>query len=250
MSKLKKLTAIFLSAVMLVCCFAVSAGAEQTVRVLKSGKSNTVEILSGKYETYKFTTFDDGDFVLDISAGAAWSGITVINEDNGDSIVPDFKNEEGNAWFFEDKNESRLFWDPDVNKKVHQYKGTLTYHLVGGSYKMIIKQLTAKEMLPKDEYNEWQKNGGKDDFVAKYIFTAKYNTGLDGFQITLKKGASLQLGALIGGEAADGVKWSSSQKKVAAVNSKGKITAKKAGTAVITAKLEDSEINITVKVTK
>ena len=45
------------------------------------------------------------------------------------------------------------------------------------------------------------------------------------------------------------MKWSSSNKKVATVNSKGKVTAKKKGTAVITAKVDSDtyECKVTVK---
>lgn len=45
------------------------------------------------------------------------------------------------------------------------------------------------------------------------------------------------------------VKWSSNKKSVAIVNSKGKITAKKKGTAKITAKVGNRKYTCTVKVT-
>lgn len=46
------------------------------------------------------------------------------------------------------------------------------------------------------------------------------------------------------------VKWSSSNKKIATVNSKGKVTAKKKGTATITAKVDGKKLKCTVKVCK
>ncbi|MBR4096036.1 MAG: Ig-like domain-containing protein [Oscillospiraceae bacterium] len=68
------------------------------------------------------------------------------------------------------------------------------------------------------------------------------------FTATLKKGSTLQLGTILSGEGT--VKWSTSKKSVATVTSKGKITAKAKGTAVITAKTGDSSMKITIKVTE
>lgn len=77
---------------------------------------------------------------------------------------------------------------------------------------------------------------------------AKGTTGLKLSQtkVTLVKGKSTTL-SVQGTQKA--VKWSSSNKKVAMVNKKGKITAKKAGTAVIKAKVGSKTLTCKVKVT-
>ena len=66
--------------------------------------------------------------------------------------------------------------------------------------------------------------------------------------VALKKGESLQFGAVIEGEGT--VEWSSTKKSVAAVSSDGKITAKSKGTATIEAKLGKSSVKIKVNVTE
>ena len=64
--------------------------------------------------------------------------------------------------------------------------------------------------------------------------------------INLKKGDTLSLGASVSGSGT--VKWSSSKPTVAAVSSSGKVTAKKAGSAIITAKCGSSSQKIKIVV--
>ena len=109
--------------------------------------------------------------------------------------------------------------------------------------------MTAKEELPADDYKNWKKDGNKDS-GGKITFTANYAAGIEYFEITMKKGSTIQLGAILSSSGNEKITWSSSKKKVAAVSSSGKITAKKAGTAVITAKVGNSTAKIQIKVTK
>lgn len=65
--------------------------------------------------------------------------------------------------------------------------------------------------------------------------------------ITLNKGDSLKLGAIISPQSASKkLTWSTSDKGIASVTSKGKITAKKVGEATITAKCNGTVIKIKV----
>ena len=83
--------------------------------------------------------------------------------------------------------------------------------------------------------------------VTENIVTAEAATvKISKKKCTLTKGKSVTL--KISGTDSE-VKWSSSNKKVATVNSKGKVTAKKKGTAVITAKVgsDTYECKVTVK---
>lgn len=81
-----------------------------------------------------------------------------------------------------------------------------------------------------------------------YTFTPNKKPVIS-FSATIKKGTTLQLGAVT--ENYDGkVTWSSAKKSVATVSSKGLVTAKKAGTAYIRAKMDNGdyvEIKIVVK---
>ena len=69
---------------------------------------------------------------------------------------------------------------------------------------------------------------------------------INALTVSLKKGKTLQLGAETSGRGA--VKWTTSKRSVATVSSKGKVTAKAKGTAIITAKLGSTSFSITVKV--
>ncbi len=69
------------------------------------------------------------------------------------------------------------------------------------------------------------------------------------FQITLKKGSTLQLDGILDSGSGAAASFSSSKSSVASVSSKGKVTAKAKGTAVITAKYGSSSIKIRIKVT-
>lgn len=68
--------------------------------------------------------------------------------------------------------------------------------------------------------------------------------------ITLKRKKSIQLGAIFNNCSKQKLAWQSSKKKVATVTSKGKVTAKKKGTAIIsifTPNGEESRIKVIVK---
>ena len=65
--------------------------------------------------------------------------------------------------------------------------------------------------------------------------------------IRLKKGKSLQLSSILSGMTGK-TTWKSSKKSVAKVSSKGKVTAKKKGTATITATCKGKKAKIKVKV--
>ena len=82
----------------------------------------------------------------------------------------------------------------------------------------------------------------------KYIKTSIVELKLNKYSATLTKGKTLKLKATVTGSSSK-VKWSSSNTKVAKVSSSGKVTAKKAGTATITAKVGKvtAKCKITVK---
>ena len=91
------------------------------------------------------------------------------------------------------------------------------------------------------------KSGSSGSGIIKFLasFTEYTNGAISGFTISLNKGASVQLGALTNPADAD-VEWSSSDAKIATVSDLGKVTAKKSGKAVITAKSGTSKMEITI----
>lgn len=91
--------------------------------------------------------------------------------------------------------------------------------------------------------------------IALFIFMLLLTSALMGFsasgaslnrkKVTLKKGATIRL--TVKGTSKS-VKWSSSRKKVASVSKSGKVTAKKAGKATITAKFGKKKLKCVVTV--
>lgn len=92
---------------------------------------------------------------------------------------------------------------------------------------------------------------GKKSVKVKVTVKAVQPTKITGIPTskTLKKGKSLTLKPKLSPKGSEAViKYSSSNKKIAAVNSKGKITAKKKGTAVITVTAGKVKVSCTITV--
>ena len=99
----------------------------------------------------------------------------------------------------------------------------------------------------------WNTNSNADPerLTATYIATFEPSKApsID-ISISLKKKKSIQLGAIFNNCSKKKLIWKSSKKKVATVTSKGKVTAKKKGTAIITVFTPDGEqsrIKVVVK---
>lgn len=100
-------------------------------------------------------------------------------------------------------------------------------------------KITAQNRTGKAIVTVTLKSGFKKKFTVKVQKKAVVTTKLSGVKksLTLKKGKSTVLKPVMTPiTSTSGIKYSSSNKKVASVNGKGKITAKKKGKAVITVK--------------
>lgn len=234
MSKIKKLTAILLSAVMLVCCFVVSASAESiadTAKAISSGKTNTVKLYKGgETADYKIKVSKSGDLKLTINTQMYELDVYLYDE-NGNSIhALDLKADSG-------KTDRPFFGDYiycSWNKTVEKYSGSFKYSLDKGTYYLRLKRYNntgSEKVTFKATFPSSEKSSDSDDEA-------------DCISVQMKKGATMQLG--FGPDA----KWTSSDKSVVTVNSDGKITAKKVGTAIITAKSNSKTDKIQIKVTK
>ena len=86
--------------------------------------------------------------------------------------------------------------------------------------------------------------------TAKKAKKAKYTVTLNKSVYTMKKGKKVTLKASLNKAAKKkGVQWTSSNKKVAVVSSKGKVTAKGKGKATITVKVKGTKVKATCKIT-
>lgn len=211
--KFKKIAAAVLAAVTLVLAMAVPVSADSifdTAKNIDSGKKVTKTLERGKSMDYKITPTEKGTATVKLTAKTNCCEFYVYDEDGKDvSFTCDATLGSMN------KYNKFLYWD----KTAEVFKGTLSFDVKANkTYYIKIKQYAYAVS------GDWE-------FVASF----KYPTGETApsalMSLTLKKGDTVQLGAN-----GDGAKWSTSKKSVAAVSSKGLVTAVKKGKAVITLK--------------
>ena len=226
MTKFKKLTAILLSAVMLVCCFAVQAGAASvfdTAKAINSGKKYTKELKYNECADYKITATKSGKLVLKLIADIYEVDINVCDSDGAKLEPEEYKSASGYSWY------NKMRWDSSTEIA----SATYTYDIKKGTYYIRIISLGKK---------------GKLNVTATYPSSETDSSSkISCITIPMKVGDTMQLTTDAG---STGITWSSSKSSVAAVSSAGKVTAKKAGTTVITAKSGSSTAKIQIKVTK
>lgn len=103
------------------------------------------------------------------------------------------------------------------------------------------------EMVAADEGVQIEQVEQSEDQLE--LKAAKKGVTLDKTSATIYKKKTLTLKASFKGIKKTTLKWSSNKTSVASVNSKGKVTAKKAGTATITVKTKDGKYKATCKIT-
>ncbi|MBR5091352.1 MAG: Ig-like domain-containing protein [Ruminiclostridium sp.] len=233
MSKFRKMTAVLLSVVMLVCCFAVNvsaAGIADTAKAIESGKTYTAKLYkNGEQADYKIVLSKDGDLKLNIST-QMYRVDVYLYDSNGNSLgALDLKADSGSTgrpW-------SGSYIYCQWNSTVEKYVGSFKYSLEKGTYYL--------------RFERYGSTGSeKVTFKATYPSSGSSSekSKAECINVPLKKGSTMQLSV----DTKDTVKWSSSDKSIAEVSSSGKVTAKKKGTAVITAKTDSSTLKIGIKV--
>jgi len=242
MKNITKILSVIMAAVMLVAALCVSAGAESiedTAKAIDSGKkvSFTPEagtIWGAPSRDYKVVLSEKGTLRLTFNTRSEKTEVEVMDSNGNRIALSD--SDVTTGWVSSGKITS-IHWNTNVEK----FSGKLYY-----------------KSLKKGTYYVRICNAGSSyDVNGKLSVSFKYpqkteEEAADGtiscLSVSLKKGESLQFGAVIEGEGT--VEWSSTKKSVAAVSSDGKITAKSKGTATIEAKLGKSSVKIKVNVTE
>lgn len=242
MKKITKILSVIMAAVMLVAALCVSAGAESiedTAKAIDSGKkvSFTPEagtIWGAPSRDYKVILSEKGTLRLTFNTRSEKTEVEVMDSNGNRIALSD--SDVTTGWVSSGKITS-IHWNTNVEK----FSGKLYYKsLKKGTYYVRIRNANSSYDV-----------NGKLNVSFKYPQKTEEEAA-DGtiscLSVSLKKGESLQLGAVIEGEGA--VEWSSTKKAVAAVSSDGKITAKSKGEATIEAKLGKSSVKIKVNVTE
>ena len=250
MKKITKILSVLMAAVMLMtalCVPAYAADEFEKAKLIDSGKKVSFTTKYNDYDntgkgwgtgipnTFKVKLSKDGTLKLTVVSQTQSIYVQLLNADGTEYVDYSKMNcttgtaqriYDGYAW---------IHWDGGLKKSktVMEYKvkkGTYFVRVMGSSNREIAGKTSVTFSYPQE----------KEESSASAKITS--------FTVTLKKGDTLQLGTILSGEGT--VKWSTSKKAVATVSSKGKITAKAKGTAVITAKTGDSSMKITIKVTE
>lgn len=189
----------------------VKAGTATITAKMSNGKKATCKVTVVK-DTKKATSIKLSKKTLTLKKGAYTQLKATLSKNSTDKVT----------WSSSNKKVAKV----DTNGVVTALKGGIvTITAKAASGKKATCKVTVKEAATKVKLNKTK--------------------------ATLKKGGTLTLKATVTpSSSTDKLTWSSSNKKVAAVDSKGKVTAKKKGTAVITVKTASGKkatCSITVK---
>ena len=231
--KIKRIAAALVAAVMVVMAMATTVSAANmftTAKNVDTGKKITTTVgydgHDGKSTAYKFTPTKKGTAKLKVTAEAHMFYFTIYDED-------------GNM----------LDIERDVSMgDYNRYDGTCNWNGSTG----VFKATFTFSVAAKKTYYVWverpysyssEKGSGK--FEISFSYPTETKAADDTLlTYTLKKGKTIQFGAT-----ASDAKWSTSNKSVATVSSKGLIKGVKKGEAVITLKGGSQTVKIKIIVT-
>ncbi len=232
MSRFRKIAAVLLSAIMLVCCLAIQVSAESiadTAKAISSGKTYSAK-LPKCYDTadYKITLSKSGELKLQVITHMNCLHVSLYDTDGNRIKASGHKADTGSTYQELFDNIVDCKWNATVEK----FSGTINYTLSKGTYYIRLLSYSIK---------------GTEKVSMKATYPSSEtdsSTKISCITIPMKVGDTMQLSTDAG---STGITWSSSRSSVAAVSSSGKVTAKKAGTTVITAKSGSSTVKIQIK---
>ncbi len=197
----------------------------------KGDKTYTTNLCAlGEETVYKFKVSESGTMKINLKqSNIEDSQLTAtLYKGSEDNMVEPSSVKATDSDGFENKNSYVYVYNFDDNS------GTISYKVTKGTYYFKVAQARG------------EKNGVKPEITVKATLPGgDADEGkISCLSLTLSKGSSVQLGAVM---AVNGnVKWTSSKSSVVSVSSKGKITAKAKGSAVITAKSGTNSIKIKI----
>lgn len=236
MRKIRKLLALLLVAVITVTAVSVTSFASPYDEAIAIDSGETVEgtIDPGESIYYEITTKSSGTLTVTWSYGSIWSCLYVYDEDGAYIPVETLEIKAGrlrSGGEGEDSIEGK--WSGASEK----FSVTSTYKVTKGTY-----------YIQCEDGSSYSKDGDHKSKLTVTYPTEEKEVKISYLGLTMKKGDTLQLSAILTG-GKEKTTWTSSKKKVASITSSGKVTAKKKGSTIITAKCGDSvvKLKITVK---
>ncbi len=237
MMALKKFAAILITAITAVTMCIVPVSADSifdTAKEITSGKSYKITLEDeGDVSDYKVEVSDKGTLSINFTSNMEYLNIFVMDSDGASIKLSDKEAKSGRYY-----NDNYGFkW----NEELEVCNASAKYSVKKGTYYIRFKRCSITKTV---------KGSGDLKFSVSYPGESNEkvsdSSAKDCITIYLDKGDTLQLGALFGGKENSSIKWSSSDKKVAKVSSKGVVKAAAEGKTVITAKSGKKSVSIVV----
>lgn len=258
MKKITKVLSVLMAVVMLMtalCVPATAASIESTAVKISSGKSYSKKMTDGynnghygTYADYKIVCSKSGTVSIKLTATTKYVDLQLFDSDFDEVEVSGFSVTTGETcnsvgiarkMDFEGEDYAAYYWNRTAEKSV----STTKWSVKKGTYYL---------RICNDSDPSYGHNGtdGKITFTATFPSSSSSSSSakISYLSIEVPKGSKMQLAAVVSAKTSKSVSWSSSNSSVVSVTSKGKITAKKKGVAVITAKLGSSTMKIRIKV--
>lgn len=251
MKTLKRFFAVVLTAALLISTrtFAVSAASiADSAKPGESGKKYSYTFQDGEDGlVYKLELSKKGNIEINFNYQLS-TGVIKLFDSDGNSLKPDsIEMTSGKSGYWNDS----YSYDGNGNKVYSGYATTFTWNeaFEKSAGKLIFKSKAKGTYYAKISYEYGFKGKGKASWSFTYPSAKQTESSGSGkisnFTLRLDAGDSIKLGVDVSPDDAD-VFWSSSKSSVASVSASGKVTAKKAGTAIITAKCGSSSVKIKV----
>ena len=247
----RKIAAVVSAAVIAVSAcasMALTAAAdsiEDTAQTISSGKQYSQVMTTGyrndhygTFADYKIVTDKSGKISLSLISTTDYIGVVLYDKDFNRVSVSYYNITTGSSYMGTDWL-GRKYARYEANSVAEKSNTVTEWEVSKGVYYLRIYN-------DMDWTYGYRGSSGKITFTATFPGATESTAKINYLTINLKKGDTLSLGASVSGSGT--VKWSSSKPTVAAVSSSGKVTAKKAGSAIITAKVGSSSQKIKIVV--
>ncbi len=240
---MKKVMAAIMTLVMVICILPVSAVAEtdyDTALSIELGDKQKETSTAEKW--YKVKT-SKGVLQIDFSTNGDYSNVLVMDEDGALLTVKNLTYKSGEI---KQGGKDKTYVFSENNSASKKVTLTAKYEVKSNYYYIRVTNNKYSGCYP--DYN----GAGSYQTEADFTLTASMSKTVKDAQIQylcvpMKKGSTLKLSATLTVSGAS-VKWVSSKPSVVSVSSKGTLTAKKKGTAIITATCGDDEVKLKIKV--
>lgn len=232
MKKARKLLALIMAAVLMLTAVSVTSFADvyDDAVAIDSGETVTEKVDNGCYLSYEFTSKSSGTLTLSWSVASSYSEITVFDEDGSCLNIEEIEVKSGSIY---SGGVGKNYIEGKWNSSSERFAATAKYKVSKGTYYIKI-------------YRGYG-NSGSGTVKLTATYPTKSAKDFSYLGITLKKGDTMQLQAVDADSSQ--VTWKSSKKSVASVTSKGKITAKKKGTTIISCTYNGVTVKLKVTVT-